>query len=341
MEAATFELLEKLHGQHGPREFGKMCQKFLAISYRLAGFQHIEERGVQGVDLDAASDSEKYTTEVKTTIRDSIHFQKKDAEGLLKRTADGYQPLLAVLRLGPFSEWFLVHADRLKPGLLLIDMLRPYRYKELEDRLGPLFDAAVRTHGAGRCGKPRSTWTTCCVRCSIVFAGERRGVSPPWPASVAASLTAGRPMICRICKQPASGQCQECRRFYCPRHGDIRCVACEETAQTVQSIQTQRRESSIQQAREEASRSDSEEPLQCFCEALAFMVCERCSRFICRNHQCKSYFFAGHCTECLREEKRAMVAFAVLLATAPLWFPLFVLFIACIGWLISGEVRVP
>lgn len=149
MNAETFELLEKLHGRHGPREFGKICQKFLALSFRLAGFTHIEERGVQGVDLDAASDSEKFTTEVKTTVKDSILFQKKDAEGLLKRTADGYRPLLAVLRLGPLSDWFLVHADRLKPGLLLIDMLRPYRFRELEQRLDPLFDDAVREHGAG------------------------------------------------------------------------------------------------------------------------------------------------------------------------------------------------
>jgi Holliday junction resolvase len=149
MTPATFELLEQLHARHGPREFGKMCQKFLALSFRQAGFTHIEERGVQGVDLDAASDTEKYTTEVKTTVKDSIQFQKKDAEGLLKRTADGYRPLLAVLRLGLFSDWFLVHADRLKPGLLLIDMLRPYRFTELEQRLDPLFDEAVRLHGAG------------------------------------------------------------------------------------------------------------------------------------------------------------------------------------------------
>lgn len=149
MNPATFELLEQLHGRHGPREFGKICQKFLAISYRLAGFSHIVERGVQGVDVDAAIGGERYATEVKTTVKDSVHFQKKDAAGLQDRARDGYRPLLAVLRLGPLSEWFMVHAERLKTGVLLIDSLRPYRFRQLEDRLGPLFDEAVRLHGEG------------------------------------------------------------------------------------------------------------------------------------------------------------------------------------------------
>jgi hypothetical protein len=33
-------------------------------------------------------------------------------------------------------------------------------------------------------------------------------------------------MICYICGQPAVGQCQSCRRFYCKEHGDLRCQNC-------------------------------------------------------------------------------------------------------------------
>ena len=33
-------------------------------------------------------------------------------------------------------------------------------------------------------------------------------------------------MICHICHSEAVGQCKDCGRFYCPDHGDIRCVKC-------------------------------------------------------------------------------------------------------------------
>src|SRR5438105_6644231 len=110
MRQATYDCLCRLHERYGPREFGKLCQKFLAISYRLAGFCHVTERGVQGVDVDAADGPVKYATEVKTTLVGAVVFQSKDATGLAARQADGYQPLLGVLRLSPLSDWLLADA---------------------------------------------------------------------------------------------------------------------------------------------------------------------------------------------------------------------------------------
>jgi hypothetical protein len=145
----TYRRLKMLHHRHGAREFGKICQKLLAVTYRLAGFTHVIERGVQGVDVDAGDGRERYATEVKTTQKASVPFQQKDADGLCGRAMDGYVPLLAVLRLGALSDWYLARAESLRPGILLIDVLRPYRLRELERRLQPCFDEAVENHFAG------------------------------------------------------------------------------------------------------------------------------------------------------------------------------------------------
>jgi hypothetical protein len=143
---ATYERLYLLYDRHGPREFGKLCQKLLAITYRRAGFIHVVERGVQGVDVDAAGGQAKYATEVKTTINGAIVYQAKDVAGLAARRADGYLPLLGVLRLSPLSDWLLADAEHLEPGRLALDKLRPYRRHDLENDLRPLFAAVVDEH---------------------------------------------------------------------------------------------------------------------------------------------------------------------------------------------------
>lgn len=150
MKDRVYLLLTTLHRRHGAREFGKQCQKFLAIAYRTAGFAHVVERGVQGVDVDAALDGRlKYATEVKTTVTNNVQFLPKDVHGLSSRGTDGYQPVLAVLRLSPLSEWYLVDARRLRAGSLHIPSLRPSRLLDLERRIVPRFDEAVQEHLEG------------------------------------------------------------------------------------------------------------------------------------------------------------------------------------------------
>ena len=147
MQRATYECLKELHERYGAREFGKLCQKFLALAYRRAGFGHVVERGVQGVDVDAAGGEAKYATEVKTTINHSIAFQDKDVAGLEARKCDGYHPLLAALRLSPLSDWLLADAEHLQAGVFALDQLRPYRRRDLEDTIRPLFAVVVDEHG--------------------------------------------------------------------------------------------------------------------------------------------------------------------------------------------------
>jgi Holliday junction resolvase len=150
MNLNTYQKLEELHRKFGAQEFGKLCQKFLALTFQRIGYNRVTERGVQGVDVDAAgAGDKKYTIEVKTTKQDSINFEMKDAEGLKKRSMDGYLPLLAVLRLSPLSEWYLSDVTELQVGRVSVEALRPYRFKELERRIEPVFDRSVEEHFAG------------------------------------------------------------------------------------------------------------------------------------------------------------------------------------------------
>jgi hypothetical protein len=149
VQRATYEWLQELYARYDAREFGKLCQKFLALSFRRAGYGHVVERGVQGVDVDAADGDVKYATEVKTTINHSIAFQDKDVAGLRARECDGYRPLLATLRLSPLSDWLLADAEHLEAGVFTLDQLRPYRRRELEAAICPLFAAVVDEHAEG------------------------------------------------------------------------------------------------------------------------------------------------------------------------------------------------
>jgi len=145
-----YEQLKKLHDRYGPQEFGKLCQKFLAIGFQLAGYDHIVERGVQGVDVDAAGEKgEKYTIEVKTTVKKSVNFEQKDVDGLQKKKVDGYLGVLAVLRLDRFANWVFAKVETIKPGSLVIDSLRPYRLSELEREICPFIDEAINQHFEG------------------------------------------------------------------------------------------------------------------------------------------------------------------------------------------------
>lgn len=140
----------ELHHRFGAQEFGKICQKFFAIAFKMEGYTRVVERGVQGVDVDAAGkDGENYTVEVKTTLARSVNFGQKDFDGLQKRKADGYKPVLAALRLDRFSNWIFADADKLKQGSIYIDFLKIHRLEELEESICPSFDKAVLEHIEG------------------------------------------------------------------------------------------------------------------------------------------------------------------------------------------------
>jgi len=153
MKTETYEGLKKISDKYEQtKEFGKLSQQLLALAFGLAGFKVNEVRLVEGVDIDVKAQSgEKYAVEVKTTRSNSssIIFGKKDIDGLQKRKEDGYQPLLAVLRLDRFSDWIFAKADTIKPGSISLDSIRVYRLHELEKCICPSFDEAIKEHYNG------------------------------------------------------------------------------------------------------------------------------------------------------------------------------------------------
>lgn len=150
MKPAIYESLRRLHEQFGSKEFGKIAQKFVAIAYASAGYEHVIERAVQGVDVDAArSSGEKYATEVKTALNSRILYKEKDSTGLAARAKDGYEPVLACLWLSPLSQWIFAGAGALRVGFLNQDQVRPHRLKNLECEIVPYIDRAVAEHFQG------------------------------------------------------------------------------------------------------------------------------------------------------------------------------------------------
>jgi len=149
MNTNTFQRLRQIRDKFGPGIFGKIAQKLLALAFYEAGFHHFVERGVQGVDIDAASEEgAHYTLEVKTTEGHSVPVSKENVGALKDRAKDGYIPLLAVLRMQMFEDWLFaaVPLERLQPGSVALSRLRSYRLSGLEASIRPKFEQVVNEH---------------------------------------------------------------------------------------------------------------------------------------------------------------------------------------------------
>jgi hypothetical protein len=147
MDAVAFHLVEQIRKRHGTGEFGKVAQKLLAIVFCRLGFSHIEERGVQGVDIDVGNDGAKYAVEVKTTARDTVVVGEKDVSGLLRRAEDGYRPAFAVLRVGLLSDWLISSAENINPGTVRVGRFTTQPIQSLQYDVNRLFATVVKDYG--------------------------------------------------------------------------------------------------------------------------------------------------------------------------------------------------
>lgn len=115
----TKTLLERIHEAH-PKEFGKVVQKLLALSFIDMGYEVVEERAVQGVDIDMIDKKtgERCSLEVKTSQGGEIILSPKDIEGLERRCVDHYSTYYAALCLPHcLSEgWIIVPSRGIKQG---------------------------------------------------------------------------------------------------------------------------------------------------------------------------------------------------------------------------------
>jgi hypothetical protein len=150
MRPKTHQALQNLRSKAG-KEYGKLIQKLLAIALLETDVEALVERSIQGIDLDVRIAGRAYAFEVKTSEGDDISLARKDLDGLERQRREGAQAYIAMLPGGRLGEWIFA---RYNPGELATGrklssfQLRPYRDRELEQRVHSAFEAVVEQHVA-------------------------------------------------------------------------------------------------------------------------------------------------------------------------------------------------
>ncbi len=139
--------LEEIRERH-EREFGKVVQKLLALTFVEIGYKLAEERAVQGVDIDVLCEESgrKMSFEVKTCQGDRVDIGEKDVEGLRTRhEVDGYEPYFAVLALPHCiaEGWIIVPGDMVRKGEYSSMRLASWNVSELAERINREFSKTV------------------------------------------------------------------------------------------------------------------------------------------------------------------------------------------------------
>ncbi len=147
MEAIVFETLRRIRGKHGPREFGKIAQKLLAIAFSRLYFE-VKERSIQDVDIEAVKDDLKYWLEVKTTDKDEVVIEEKDVNGLRQcKLLHGGVTGYAVLKISLLSDWIIALSGNIKPGTIRIGRFSTRKILPLQDNINKLFPSIVKEFG--------------------------------------------------------------------------------------------------------------------------------------------------------------------------------------------------
>lgn len=154
MKIETFFQLKELQRKYGIKEtasgpFGKIAQKLLALSFHRIGFFNIVERSIQGVDIDITkNEDEKYACEVKVTDKLFFNMAKDNIAALIDRSNDGYMPIIAVLKLSMCTDWIIakIPIGEMQNGNVLIDSIRRFRLRDLENEISVAFDKILEEH---------------------------------------------------------------------------------------------------------------------------------------------------------------------------------------------------
>ena len=146
MDSGAFLLLRQLQQSSFGSDFGKICQSLVALTLRENGFEHVVNRLVEGVDIDASGDLGRFAIEVKTTEGHEVLIGEKDVKGWKERSRDRYAPVLAALRISLLSEWTLCDATALPKGTHRIQRLRLHEVAILTKIVTSHFDAIAQKH---------------------------------------------------------------------------------------------------------------------------------------------------------------------------------------------------
>ncbi len=141
------------------KEFGKIAQKLLALAFMDLGYELVEERSVQGVDIDVIKKDtgDRLSMEVKTTQSNDFSLEAKDVEGLKSRQTDGYNTFFAVLSLPHcLSEgWIIFPAQGIKPGKYNFLRLTTRRQHHISSQINEVFPTVLERVEEGLLGCER------------------------------------------------------------------------------------------------------------------------------------------------------------------------------------------
>lgn len=128
--------MEKLNKKHGARQFGHICQIFLALALIKIGFKIPVFNTVGRPDIEAILGNERYSIEVKTGDKE-IGLTDKDVDSIRK---PGYEPVLAVFTYPELEcSWIMASATSLSSGSFYKSELKVLSIRPLEKKVNKAF----------------------------------------------------------------------------------------------------------------------------------------------------------------------------------------------------------
>jgi Holliday junction resolvase len=154
MNTDVYHKLVKIHKKWKEKIFGQICQDLLALSFAEMGCNpaSIEVHNIEGVDI-VIDDTNfgKYAIEVKTTCGETINLGEKDYKGLTKYSENGYETILAVLKIDLQKKWILANVSRKaqKYNLKVNELYTAKKYEELAKSVNGNFENLVKENYNG------------------------------------------------------------------------------------------------------------------------------------------------------------------------------------------------
>jgi len=149
-EVARLDLLRRLAARHDGRQRGKILQRLLALAFDRAGYRLVDERLVEGTDLDFCHrlrPAEKYSFEVRTTEGFVVPVKQSDLRQMDERARDGYATGLAALRIAPGGQWIFLRREWLMPPSARLAAGSSTGWEDLAARINAAFDQIFDRHG--------------------------------------------------------------------------------------------------------------------------------------------------------------------------------------------------
>jgi len=149
-ELAQLDLLRRLADRYDDRQRGKILQRLLALAFDRAGYRLVEERLVEGTDVDFSHrehPEEKYSFEVRTTEGHTVPVKVEDLRLMDERAADGYTTGVAALRIAPGGRWIFLRREWLATPSVRWALGTSPGWEELADRINAAFDEVLEDRG--------------------------------------------------------------------------------------------------------------------------------------------------------------------------------------------------